>query len=470
MREGWHVLEPGVRLVDNWHIGAITEHLEAITYGQILRLQINQPPGTMKSMTSGVFWEAWEWGPAGKAWLRYLSTSYSFQYAERDSRKHRDLVLSEWYQALWPHVQLTRTSADDFENSNRGARRAVAFDMLTGGRGNRVVLDDPMSIKESESPVEREKAVFRFREIATSRVNDPRSDAILVVMHRTHEKDICGIIEELGLDYVKLVLPMEYHPKTVVHSPFFTDPRTRVGELLFPEFSTPETVKRQKQELTAHAFATQYNQQATAREGNSFKKEWFEIIKQLPAGRAEWVRGWDLAGTEAKKSKMAAYTAGVLLGKYPNGVLVVADVRRGQLDAGDAERLLVNTAAQDAQWVREVAGGGTYAVDIPQDPGQAGKYQVRNYVTKLAGHTVYWSPETGSKEVRADPAAAQAKIGNIKVLVGQWNMAFLEEAGSFPKGAFKDQIDALSRAFGRLVKSTGSGVGWTAPQVFTAED
>ena len=463
------MLEPGVRYVDNWHIGAIAEHLEAITAGQILRLQINQPPGTMKSLVASCLWEAHEW--TTKPWLRYLTTSYKFDYAERDARKHRDLVMSEWYQALWPQVQLTRFAADDFENTDRGGRRATAFDGLTGGRGNRVVMDDPMSIAESESEADRTKAVFRFREISTSRVNDPRTDAILVIMHRTHPKDVCGIIEELGLDYVKLVLPMAYEPKTVIYSPFFKDPRTEPGELLFPEFFTAEAVAKQKQQLTAHAYATQYQQQPTARDGGMFKPHWFgEPLDALPAdlGKPEWVRGWDLAGTEARKSKSAAFTAGVLLGRYPNGLYVIADVRRGQVDSADAEKMVVNGAHQDDQW-RKTTGGGTYAIDIPQDPGSAGKTVVRYMVQKLEGYSVFWSPETGSKEVRADPVASQAKIGNVKLLRGQWNAAFLEEAGGFPNGAYKDQIDALSRAFARLVKSAPADIGLVGPRLLRFE-
>lgn len=420
----------------------------------------------MKSITTGVFWPSWEW--TGQAWLRYLTTSYKFDYAERDARKHRDLVKSEWYQALWPNVQLTRLDATDFANTERGERKASSFEGLTGGRGNRVLLDDPQSIAEAESPTEREKAVFLFREVSTSRVNDPRTDAIIVCMHRAHQKDVCGIIEELGLDFVKLVLPMEYEPKLVVPSPFFKDPRTRQGELLFPAYFTPEAVKRAKDQLTAHAFATQYQQQPTAREGGMFKPQWFKVIKALPAGPATWVRGWDLAGTEARKSKLAAFTAGVLVGYYPNGRYVIADSRRDQCSSGDAEDMIVNTAAQDLAWIRS-NGGGTYYIDYPQDPGQAGKAQVRYLATRLDGYNVCWSPETGSKEVRADPVAAQAQAGNVDLLEGFWNRAYLEEAAAFPNGAYLDQIDATSRAHGRLVKMRQSDVGLVAPVIVTVD-
>ena len=59
----WNVLEPNRPFVSGWAVEAICEHLEAVTAGQIRRLLINVPPGFMKSLSTDVFWPAWEWGP-----------------------------------------------------------------------------------------------------------------------------------------------------------------------------------------------------------------------------------------------------------------------------------------------------------------------------------------------------------------------------------------------------------------------
>src|SRR5258708_24569803 len=77
VREAWHVLEPTTPYIYSWHHAAICEHLEAITRKQITRLQINQPPATMKSLIASVLWEAWEWGPAARPGRRYLTPSYT---------------------------------------------------------------------------------------------------------------------------------------------------------------------------------------------------------------------------------------------------------------------------------------------------------------------------------------------------------------------------------------------------------
>jgi hypothetical protein len=93
-------------------------------------------------------------------------------------------------------------------------------------------------------------------------------------------------------------------------------------------------------------------------------------------------------------------------------------------------------------------------VSLPQDPGQAGKVQASDLVAMLAGYVVHAEPETGDKVTRAEPVAAQAAAGNVRLVKGDWNEAFLDELGNFPSGSHKDQVDALSGAFGRLLKRT----------------
>ena len=116
VREAWHVLEPGTDYVHNWHIDALCEHLEAITAGRFTKFLANVPPGTMKSLTVSVLWQAWEWGPKNMAWTRWIATSYNDKPVTRDTRKARDLMQSEWYQALWPHVRFVRTGETSFAN------------------------------------------------------------------------------------------------------------------------------------------------------------------------------------------------------------------------------------------------------------------------------------------------------------------------------------------------------------------
>ncbi|ACL58466.1 phage terminase large subunit [Methylobacterium nodulans] len=442
VREAWHVLEPNAPLIWNWHLDAFCVHLEAITAGRLNRLLINVPPGSSKSLVVSVIWPAWEWGPKGRRSLRYLATAFNDGPVTRDTRKMRDLVLSPWYRRLWPEVVLSRAGETSFANSSTGTREGVPFGSLTSQRGDRLLIDDPHSTETAESAAERNRTTRKFREGAINRLNDQERSAIVVVMQRLHEDDISGTILKLGMGYTHLCLPMEFEPERRCRTPFFVDPRTQDGELLDPVRFPRATVEALKRDAGSYAYAGQYQQRPAPREGGLFKRSWFSVVRAAPAG-CVWVRAWDLAASEAKQGSQPAYTAGLKLGRGPDKRLYIADVRRDRLSPGGVERMIVNTAQQDGRDCR---------ISLPQDPGQAGKAQAQYLIRQLEGFVVRATPESGDKVTRAEPVSAQAEAGNIVLVEGAWNDAFLDEVASFPNGAFKDQVDALSRAFGEVAK------------------
>lgn len=441
VREAWKVLEPNAPLIWNWHLDAICAHLEAVTDGRINRLLVNVPPGSSKSLLVSVLWQAWEWGPKGLRSMRYLTTAFNDGPVKRDTRKCRDLILSEWYQSLWPEVRLTRTGETSFANDGTGTREGVAFGSLTSQRGDRLIIDDPHSTETAESPTERATTTRKFREGATDRLNDLEKSAIVVIMQRLHADDVSGTILKLQLPYVHLCLPMEFEPKTACVTKIgFADPRSYDGELLDPVRFPRSAVEALKHVKGSYAYAGQYQQRPTPREGGLFKRQWFEgkIRRQAPAG-IRWVRHWDLAAT---KSITAARTAGVKIGRAPDGSFWVGHVVKTQ-DEGNAVKVLIKATAEvDTRAVE---------ISLPQDPGQAGKVQKSDMVGMLAGWNVHAEPETGDKVTRAEPFSAQCEADNVYLVEGEWNSDYLDELCLFPGGSFKDQVDASSGAFGRLV-------------------
>jgi predicted phage terminase large subunit-like protein len=412
------------------------------------RLLMNVPPGTMKSLLTGVIWPAWEWGPRGMPQMRFLGTAHKQDLAVRDSMKCRRLIQSPWYQALWP-MPLTsdQNAKTKFENHSTGFREAMAFTSMTGSRGDRVILDDPLSADDANSDAELLRAELSFTEALPSRVNNEAS-AIVVIMQRLHARDTSGIILDRKLPYVHLCLPMRFESDRRCVTPIFTDPRTYDGELLFPERFSEDQVADLERTMLAYATAGQLQQRPAPRGGGLFKREWFKVEKAAPAG-TRWVRAWDLAGTD---KATAPFTAGVKMGKTPDGRYCIADVCRIQGTPHETERLIVATASQDGHGVKG---------SLPQDPGQAGKAQVQYLIKQLAGYEYTFSPESGDKETRAEPLASQAQAGNVFLLEGEWNTAFLDEVTTFPRGKFKDQVDAASRAFSELV----SGSNYTLANV-----
>lgn len=453
VRRAWHVVEPATALKWGWALDAMCAHLEAVTEGDVLRLLMNVPPGTMKSKLCAVFWPAWEWGPLNLPHLRFLGTSHAQKIAIRDNLLCRRLITSDWYQKRWGYrFSLTsdQNEKGKFENNKTGFRQASAFTTMTGDRGDRVLLDDPHSVDDANSDAELLNVRTTFKEALPTRINDDTTSAIVVIMQRLHQSDVSGIIlEELAsLGWVHLMLPMRFEQerrcKTIIG---FTDPRKYDGELLMPERFSEKAVVDLETVLGSYGTAGQLQQRPAAREGAMFKRSWFDgkFIDQheLP-DFIRIVRHWDLAAT---KKTTAARTAGVKIGRAEDGRFIILHVKKLQEEGPHVKKTVLQTAETD---------GVSVMVGLPQDPGQAGKVQKQAYASALAGYRFSIEIESGDKETRAQPFADQCEAGNVYILRGEWNNDYLDELCLFPAGKFKDMVDASSGAFGKLItKGTG---------------
>ena len=245
----WPVVEPAIPFIKGWAIEAISEHLEAVTYGHIRRLLINVPPGFTKSLFTDVFWPAWEWGPQNRPTLRYMCAAYSNHLTERDNMRCRNIVISDRYKKMWgdrfkiSNEQFTKIK---FANDKTGWKLATSVGGIgTGERADRVIIDDPNNPMEMESEAIRENAKMWFTEVIPDRLNNPRESAIVVIQQRTHEEDISGLAISREMGYTHLMIPMYHDPGrhcvTVLgfdnedKEVKWEDPREEEGELAWPE-------------------------------------------------------------------------------------------------------------------------------------------------------------------------------------------------------------------------------------------
>lgn len=182
--------------------------------------------------------------------------------------------------------------------------------------------------------------------------------------------------------------------------------------------------------------------------GLMFQRQQVKIVPGEAIARGDILnicRAWDLAATTEDEHGDPAYTAGVLMARLKGDRYAVLNVIVRRLAAGDVLNLIINTAHLDRQKYGYVRNR------IPQDPGQAGKAQASYYVKQLSGFDIVARPETGNKEHRATPVAAQWQHGNIDIVDAEWNDEYFSQLESFPDGKFKDMVDATSSAFDELV-------------------
>lgn len=143
-KAAWETMDPAP-YQHNWHLDAIAEHLEAISYGWIRKCCINLPPRHSKTLLVSVAWNAWSWckeaderypliGPSG----RFMCLSYADPLAMDNAVLTRRLVQSPWYQSRWGH-RVTTTDDQDaknkFDTTAGGTRISGSFKGSVTGRG-----------------------------------------------------------------------------------------------------------------------------------------------------------------------------------------------------------------------------------------------------------------------------------------------------------------------------------------------
>ena len=385
------------------------------------------PPRHGKSELCAIRYPCWYLGRNPDK--RVVLASYAADLAQRFSRLARTVIQSESYQRVFEGIGLAQDSrsAENWDLAGyRGGMKSVGVGgPLTGHGANLLIIDDPVKNREeANSEVVRQSVWDWYTSTAYTRLEE--NAAVVVVMTRWHEADLMGRLIEAQ----KVPGGDQW---TILHMPALSE----AGEALWPDKYTVEDLERIRSNIGEYDWNALYQGAPRPREGAMFKRHWFQPVDSVPDG-ARRVRYWDKAGTEGG----GAFTAGILLAEV-SGRFYVEDAIRGQWSAGERERVIRATAERDG---REVD------VWIEQEPGSGGKESAEATVRNLAGFVARAETVTGDKETRARPYAAQCEAGNVNIVKGDWNPAYVEEHCSFPFGRFKDQVDGSSGAFNKLAR------------------
>jgi predicted phage terminase large subunit-like protein len=491
IRMAWSIVEPGQPYTHGWHIDAICDHLEAITDGHELadgtlynRLLVNVPPGSMKSLITNVFWPAWEWGPCNLPHLRYVCAAHKVEnLSARDSRRMRQLITSEWYQARWgDNVKLAKDQNEklNFVNSVGGFRIATAITSLTGIRGDRVIIDDPHSVDSAASETQRQTEVTTFLEAIPTRLNDPIRSSIVIIMQRLHEEDVSGIILDKQLGYDHLMLPMEYDPSRAFPTKLgFVDPRSEAGELLFPARFPAEVVTRDKRVMGPYATAGQFQQEPTPRGGGVIKREWWRLYEASVFPPMEYVvASLDTAYTIKAENDFSALTVwGLFSGAQAQRIDAYATrggQRRDTQDAmnmfdeaaqvlhkgpegprGDQPRLMLMDGWQERlelhDLVEKVAKScRRLKVDLLLIENKAAGHSVAQEIRRLYSHEDWgvqmYDPKTLDKLARLYSIQHLFAEGIIYAPDRAFADMVIQQVSVFPKGKNDDIVDTVSMA------------------------
>lgn len=408
--------------------------LAALTAGSWDRLMLLTPPGSAKSTYASVVFPAWYLLSQPKS--RVIAACHTESLAAHFGRRVRALVLEHGAE-IEDGLARDDRAAGRFATIGGASYFAVGVrGPLMGRRAELIVIDDPIkTAAEADSAAARDALWDWYRAELTTRLTP--GGRIVLAMARWHEDDLAGRLLASGDSWQVLRLPALAEAD---------DPLGRAaGEPLWPEWEDAAALARRRLVVGPRTWAAMYQQAPSTVTEALFQTGRIGILEQEPTCRRS-VRAWDLAATAVGDGHDPDWTAGVKLGRTDTGALAVLDVIRLRGGPHEVAEAITQTARLDG---REVPIG------LPQDPGQAGKQQVAWLAGLLLGFRVSAGPETGSKLIRAQPAAAQVAAGNFSIVRGAWNCAFLDELRDFPGGRKDDQVDALARALAMLADAPG---------------
>lgn len=452
------IIEPETKYEYSWHLGCISEHLEAMYRGELTRLIINLPPRTLKSFTVARAFPAWVMGKRPQE--KFISTSYGYEVTEQNAIACRRIMKSEWYMDTFPETVITPDLDRNthFETTKGGQYYAAsALSPLTGLGCSYLVADDLLKPMEAYSPTVRSSTNANMRTTFFSRFNDQRTGKFLMVMQRLHEDDPTGHLMKDG-GYTLLKLPAE--TKTQIH--------IRLGEkkwdmpensLLFPARLSRKVLDQMRLDMSEANYSAQMLQDPVPAGGGEFREEWMQWQSKggVKPKEMNLVILVDAAGGDdlnKKKKKLSDWTVMAVVGLAADNNYYLLDMVRDRLNpteridtlfllhrkwnelAGKPPKVGYEKYGMmtDTHYIREKQKQDSYNFPIIELGGRMMKEdRIRRLVPDMQNGRWYFPAELTYVDTEG------RKFDLITELKG--------EMASFPRARYDDCCDALSRLY-----------------------
>ena len=453
----WKYIDPNP-YVYGWHLDAIAVHLKAVMKGEIKRLVINVPPRTSKSSMVSVCFPAWVWsqqayGPLSGPHVQFLFASYAQTLSIRDSIKTRRLIESPWYRQRWNHrfrITSDQNTKIRFDNDKGGYRLATSVDgALTGEGGSIIIVDDPHNANEVESDLVRQGTLEWWDQSMSTRLNDPKTGAYIVIMQRLHESDLTGHILEKDVGaWTHLCLPMRFESDRRCITPWFIDEREE-GDLLIEDRFGEEQVSELEGRLGPFAAAGQLQQRPQPKGGGIIRREWWTLWDEK-VSTAEGIQknvfppfeyviaSLDTAYTTKQENDYSAMTIwGVWTDRQDNRRIMLVYAWQDRLEFPQLCKKVAESANKfkiDKLLIESKAAGISVAQEL------------RTHFAREDWGIQLVDPGRGDKVARAYAIQHLFSEGMIYAPDYDWADKVITQAESFPKAAHDDLVDSMTQA------------------------
>lgn len=492
VKESWNQFDRS-QYQESWAIDALCEHLEAVSDGHIKKLLVNFPFRCGKTNVTSIAFPAWTWARRKNTFtsgpgVRFLCGSYNHDLALTNSTATRRLMLSPWYQERWGKrfgLREDQNTKTRFDNTEGGSRISTSVGgSLLGIGGDIILVDDPHNTAEVESEAERETVKEWWKELSTTRLNDPDRSAIVVIMQRLNEEDVSGLIldEDEDGSWTHLCIPMHYdstrHCSTVVcwgadgqPAKMWEDPREEDGELMWPERVSEEKVREMERQLGPYMASGRLEQRPTPKQGAIFVRDWWELWESTDGKFPVFdyiVASLDSAFTEKEENDPSALTIwGTFLDKQRQRRIMLVNAWRKHLqfhgpavfqEKGESDlhfRFRAQKSWGLVEWVSDTCR--RFKVDRLLVENKASGISAAQELQRLYGRegwAIQLETPKGDKVARALAVQAMFANGLIYAPDRDWAEMVISEMEMFPKGRYDDLTDSATQALKHL-RETG---------------
>ena len=426
-------VSPRDRYSHSWHIDAMAHALEDLSHGS-RDLIITVPPRSGKSLLASVALPAFLLGHNPSA--RIICASYAEKLATEFSNQCRAIMMSEWYQELFPGTRINprKNTEAEFQTTRFGGRLATSVDgTLTGRGGDFVIIDDPLKPTDAHSEAVREGTNAWYDQTVSSRLNDKTRGRFLLVMQRVHVNDLAGHLLDKG-GWAHLNLPAiaavdEEISVGIDRSGRLKVHRRRAGDLLHPEREPQWVLDRMKADLGPNGFSAQYLQDPVPVGGNMIDWSWFRRFEAAPRRRPgdTVIQSWDTASKAGELNDYSVCTTWLMR----DGFYYLLDLQRARLDAPSLRQrvaALHDLHKPELVLIEDKASG----ISLIQELRNATSIPVEGVEPK------------GDKIMRADSQAAAIAGGKVWLPTeASWLDDLKSEVLAFPNGRHDDQVDSI---------------------------
>jgi predicted phage terminase large subunit-like protein len=449
VKKAWRILHPTRPLVWSWHYDLLCEYMTAVKLRKVKRLIVNVPPRTAKSTIATICFPCFVW--ASDPSQNFLSASYSLDLSTEHSVMRRSLLQSGWYRRMWGDkfsLSGDRNQVAQFMNDRRGQMIATSIGGTTQGRGCDIaIIDDPVSPDQALSDAERKTANNWIDNTLRSRLNDPSTGAIVLVMQRLHEVDPTGYLldQEPGV-WTHLRIPLEAEETEIWKFPISNIVIQRdVGGILMPGRFTETAVE----ELKRHRlrWAGQYQQRPSPMGGNMIKRKEVRYYGGMDAATGQEDERLPAAFDIKLISVDCAFKDAATSDYVAIGVIGVKGRKRYVLNVVNAH---LDAAATEAEIRRQRDVHRPVGAVLVEDKAN-GPAVVQRLRMNVHG-VIEINPE-GGKTARMFAAAPEWQAGDWYVdRNAAWTEPFIEQITTFPNGRHDDMADMVTQASAWLLR------------------